>query len=120
MTLAETYSWILYAIGMTSHSYPATPKGISRAADEINHAVPTHTELQSSIAWLEAEGLIKQDGRSMEPTAMGREMLDRGSVSSDGVSEVWRSLTSELANMGVDDSEEINPSDMNTSQRPEA
>jgi hypothetical protein len=120
MTLAETYSWILYAIGMASHSYPATPKGISREADEINHAVPTHKELQASILWLEAEGLIKQDELSMEPTTMGREMLDRGSAASNGVSEVWRALTSELANMGVDDSEEINPSDMNTSQRPEA
>ena len=114
MTLAETYSWILYAVGMASHSTPATQKKISRAADEINHAVPTHKELQSSISWLEAEGLIKTDGQSMEPTALGREMLDRGSSSSNAMSVVWDFLTSELSNMGVDDSEEINPVDMNT------
>lgn len=107
MTLAETYSWIFYAIGTTSHSYPATHKGISRAAEEINHTAPSHKELQSSISWLEAEGLIKNDGQSMEPTALGREMLDRGAASSNAISGVWDFLTGELSNMGVDDSEEI-------------
>ena len=112
MTLAETYSWILYAIEMSSQRYPATQKGISRAADEINRAVPTHKELQASIAWLEAEGLIELDGEAMQPTALGREILERGTASADGVSGVWQSLTSELASLGVDDSEEINPSNM--------
>ena len=115
MTLAETYSWILYAVEMSSQRYPATQKGISRAADEINRAVPSHKELQASIAWLEAEGLIKLDGDSMEPTALGREILDRGTSSADGVSGVWQSLTSELASMGADDTEEINPSNMDPS-----
>jgi hypothetical protein len=60
MTRAETYSWILYAVGVTSRVAPASNADISRAADGINHAVPTQKEMQSSISWLQTAGLVRK------------------------------------------------------------
>ncbi|MBK6840046.1 MAG: hypothetical protein IPG90_18650 [Bacteroidetes bacterium] len=50
---------------------PTDMNGISSVADGINHAVPTHKELQTSIAWLIKNGLIVKQGRNYELTTRG-------------------------------------------------
>ena len=58
MKESKTISWIFLATVMASQVEPANFSDISQIADGINHAVPTHKELQSSIAWLVGNNLL--------------------------------------------------------------
>jgi hypothetical protein len=114
MTLAETYSWIFYAIGVSSHTSPVKQKEIFQVADGINHAVPTQKEMQASISWLIKENMIQKNGKSVQPTESGRSLLDKASSTSNTTSGVWKNLTDEFSNMGVDNTQEVNPNNINT------
>jgi hypothetical protein len=61
MTDRQIISWIFYAVAMASQERPVDIKGISMAADGINHAIPTQKELQLALAWLLKEKLIKEE-----------------------------------------------------------
>ena len=58
MKESKTISWIFLVTVMASQVEPAKFSDISQIADGINHAVPTHKELQSSIGWLVDNNLI--------------------------------------------------------------
>jgi len=59
MNSEEPNSWIFLAAGMSSNS-PITFKSILGVADGINHAVPTHRELQNAFKWLLNHKLISK------------------------------------------------------------
>ena len=52
MTNEQTISLIFLAVALASQVTPTDFQGISLIADGINHAVPSHREMQSSISWL--------------------------------------------------------------------
>lgn len=114
MTLAQTYSWIFYAIGMASQNSAATQMGISQVADGINHAGPTPKEMQASVSWLLKKNLIKKDGKSIQLTALGKMLFEKGRSFSNTISGVWKKLTEEFAMMGADNIQQINPNNMRT------
>jgi hypothetical protein len=72
MTDHQTISWIFLATAMASQNEPADFNSISNMADGINHAVPTHKELQTSLTWLTSNGLVMKIGNKYCLTEKGK------------------------------------------------
>jgi len=66
MSNEKTNSWIFLAAGMSSNGLPITYKDVLLIADGINHAVPTHKELQNAFKWLLNHELISKEGKNIE------------------------------------------------------
>ena len=112
MTLAQTYSWIFYAAGLASQKLPATFADVMVAADGINHAVPTHKEIRSSVSWSMAQGLISKIGKKLILTKEGISLLNDASASSGTAYGVWKYIEKRFSELGVDNSLQINPNTM--------
>jgi hypothetical protein len=65
-------------------------------ADGINHAIPTHQELQRSLGWLKHRGLVAKDGRTFSLTPGGAELLARCRKHNHTMMKVWNAVTLEL------------------------
>jgi predicted transcriptional regulator len=72
MTKAQTYAWIFLSISEELTSL----REITSMADAINHAVPTHKELQISFNWLEQQGLIERMGKKYRLTEFGSKVRE--------------------------------------------
>ncbi len=92
MSNEEVYSWIFLAIGLASSKSPAKLNGIIGIADGINHAVPTHKELQKSFSWLLKRKLIQKEGKNYSLTAEGIILFKKASETSDTLFQNWNYL----------------------------
>ena len=72
MTDTQTISWIFLSTAIASQTEPADVASISNIADGINHAVPTHKELQTSLTWLIQSGLVVKMGNKYSLTEKGK------------------------------------------------
>ena len=117
MTLAETYSWIFYAIGLASRNKPASIAEIERVADGINHAVPTQKEIQTSISWLKKHALIIKSGKKIELSGDGINLINKFSSESQTILGVWKQVENHFVDIGIDNSQQINPKNMITEQK---
>jgi hypothetical protein len=90
---ARTISWIFYAVEMATSSGPADYREISSVADGINHAVPTHKELQTSLTWLANAGLVSKSSGGYSLTTNGTALITGARKESNTVMKVWASLT---------------------------
>ena len=93
---AETISWILLAIFISSQSSPTTFEEIMQIADGINHAVPTQREMQTSISWLIANDLILKDGKKYSLSENGKILNDNVEKQNSVLMKMWKHLESEL------------------------
>lgn len=109
MTLAQTYSWIFYALGMASNHGPARASAIEQVADGINHAVPTQKEMQASLCWCVAQRLAQKEGKFYLLTDSGKALLKECSDSAGTTMGVWKNLETAFSIRGVNDSDDINP-----------
>jgi len=89
----RTLAWIFYAVEMATGGGPADFRAISQVADGINHAVPSHKELQSSLAWLVHAGLVIQSGRGYTLTPAGTDLIADCRKGRTTISQVWSRLT---------------------------
>ena len=71
MTESRIFAWILLSVP----ERPGTLQDIIAMADGINHAIPTHRELQVSLGWLRARGLVRKEGRRFGTTEAGLQLL---------------------------------------------
>jgi hypothetical protein len=92
MTTAQVYSWIFYAIAMATQLGPAKWAEVSMLADGINHAVPTHREMQAAISFCVDRGLIRKMQSKVELTSAGSELLETCKRGRGTIMEVWASL----------------------------
>ena len=97
MDEAQTYAWIMYALAGASQNEPASFRAISLVADGINHAVPTHKEIQSSLKWLMACGFVHNQGSGYLLTDQGCAVMAAARSGHNTVSKVWASLTRTLS-----------------------
>jgi len=111
MTLAQTYSWIFYAIGLASQNISASLVEIGAIADGINHAIPTQKEMQDSISWCLSQRLVLKEGKKYKPTIEGNALLNGSS--SNTTLGVWKYLENQFSKIGVDNTRQINPKTMN-------
>ena len=75
MNESTTISWIFLATAFASEQEPANFESILQIADGINHAVPTHKELQTSLDWLTKNGLVEKSGKKYQLTNSGTELI---------------------------------------------
>jgi hypothetical protein len=94
----ETISWIFLATALASQTSPTNFNGISMVADGINHAVPTHKELQTSISWLTDHGLVDRYAKKYALTSKGKAEYDKASKDKVGLTQIWKSLEKMITN----------------------
>lgn len=86
------------ALAMASEKSPADFNGISMIADGINHAVPTHKELQTSITWLTNSGLVAKQGKKYMLTTNGNNEFLNAAQTSSILSQIWVNLENRIKN----------------------
>lgn len=85
----QTISWIFLATAMASQNEPADFNSISSIADGINHAVPTHKELQSSLTWLIGNELVTKTGSKYSLTDKGKVDYETASRQASTLMKIW-------------------------------
>ena len=95
---SELISWIFLAIAMASETEPADLKEISMIADGINHAVPTHKELQTAISWLMNKELINKVGKNYILTKKGKEDYTNAQLETKTLLKMWVYLEQRIKN----------------------
>lgn len=92
-------SWIFLATAMASEHEPANLASISQIADGINHAVPTHKELQTCLNWLTKQGFVEKVAKKHKLTTSGTETVDRARARTTNIiMKIWDELTTEIEN----------------------
>lgn len=96
MTDSQTKSWIFLATALASQTEPADYEAISDVADAINHAVPTHKELQTSLAWLLKNDLVSKSVNKYRVTNKGLVVYASVSRQTETLSDIWDKLATVL------------------------
>ena len=99
MSPETTNSWIFLALAMASDESPTTLNGIIGVADGINHAIPTHKELQNAFGWLSKQGLISKKGKKYQLTNKGLALYKEASAESNLIFGVWDYLKERFSNL---------------------
>jgi len=74
---------------MASNESSVTLRDIIGVADGINHAIPTHKELQTAFGWLSKQGLISKEGKKYRLTEKGVALHREASAKSKRIFGVW-------------------------------
>lgn len=114
MTLAETYSWIFYALALASSAQSAKYRDIEQIADGINHAIPTQKEIRESLAWLNSEDLIIKKGKAYSLSEKGKVLFEKLSTDVNSTQDIWQRIENYFAKCGVDNKKDVNPNTLTT------
>jgi hypothetical protein len=95
MADAQTFSWILLSVSEQG----STRRQISEMADAINHAVPTHWELETSLNWLQEHGLVCGDGSHFSLTSTGSALLSGLRSPTRPIMQTWHAVEHALEEM---------------------
>lgn len=98
----EVYSWIFLAIGLGDRKSPASLDEVIGFADAINHAIPSHKELQNSFGWLLKQNLILKEGKKYRVADKGIILLDKADATSNFLLEQWKYLEKQFAFLNSD------------------
>jgi predicted transcriptional regulator len=82
----------ILSIAIGSQAEPITFSGISFVADGINHAIPSHKELQTAISWLTKNSLIIKNGRRYNLTKLGNSEYKTASNGVGTLLITWENL----------------------------
>jgi hypothetical protein len=108
MTEAQIVAWIFYSVAGASGQGPADFNGISTVADGINHAVPTHKELQSSLSWLQRVALVTQLSRRYALTGEGEAVMNSARQKANTTMSVWKELTQQMERIAKSSNQPLN------------
>jgi len=78
-------AWIFLSAGTGGDPTPVTFRSVLGVADGINHAVPTHKELQTAFKWLTSHGFMKKVGKGFTITEDGSSLLAEAGSRSDNI-----------------------------------
>ena len=92
MTDADIFSWILLCLSAEG----STRRQISEMADAINHAIPTHQEMETSLRWLQETGLVREDGCRFALTEAGATLHQRHRSPTRPIMAAWNLLSHEV------------------------
>ena len=93
----EAVAWIFYSIALGSEAAPINRRDISSIADGINHAVPSESELTTSIRYLITLGFIQQTGKFFSLTQSGLAIVASARENSLTARSIWQALTVSLS-----------------------
>ena len=105
MTDSETFAWILLSVPERGGKL----QDLIAMADGINHAIPTHRELQTSLGWLKSYGFVVKEGRNFLLTELGTDLLARARSAKQTMMRTWERVTAELDSLA---GEEAPPDDV--------
>ena len=92
-------SWVFLATAFASEREPANFESITQIADGINHDVPTHKELQTSLGWLMKNELVEKSGKKYQLTNEGIALVDKAKTRTNNIIlNIWDELTKEIEN----------------------
>jgi predicted transcriptional regulator len=92
MNERQTKSWIFLAISVAAEVRPSDFAGISMIADGINHAVPTHKEMQTSISYLLGKELIEKKRNKYSLTPKGASLIGQAKLNKNTYLQIWKEL----------------------------
>jgi hypothetical protein len=113
MTDSQTYAWILLSVPESGGRL----QDLIAMADGINHAIPTHHELQRSLGWLKSRGFVLKQGRTFLLTERGADLLARARSTNQTMMQTWDRVTAELTSLG---GEEAPPDDVTVEEEKSA
>lgn len=97
MTDSQIIAWIFFSTSLASEQEPANFESISQIADGINHAVPNHKELQTSLSWLIKTELVEKVGKKYQLTTTGIALIDEAKSRTNNITlNIWDELTQEI------------------------
>jgi predicted transcriptional regulator len=96
MDNSTTISWIFLSIVLSSDKSPVDFKGISQVADGINHAVPSHKEIQDSVSWLLRKDFILKIGNKYSLSDLGKAMLIDSEKNTKTVLNIWKNIDNKI------------------------
>ncbi len=96
MTDTQVFAWIFFSIQEELSSL----QQIIGNADAINHAIPSHRELQMSLGWLQRQGLIQRKKKQYCLTKPG--LVISKKVSSKSKFKTWDKTTEYLSKLSQD------------------
>jgi predicted transcriptional regulator len=91
MTNNQTVSW----------TEPSDFSSISDIADGINHAVPSHKELQTSMTRLTNNGLVIKKGNKYSLTSKGKLDFEDASKETATLLKIWKNLEDKIKKYGT-------------------
>jgi hypothetical protein len=95
MTESQIYTWIFLSLS----EEPASLQDVVGSADAINHAIPSHQELQSAFGWLIAHGLAKKEGRKYAYTLEGSTLRKKCVGPKMTIRESWTAVEKKFSTM---------------------
>jgi hypothetical protein len=102
MKTEEIISWIFLSLGISSRNESVTYESISQIADGINHAVPTHSEMEFSITWLISKSLVVENGKMYSLSENGKVLFYRSEKKSKILLGIWKELEREITLINSD------------------
>lgn len=101
------------SVASVSQKEPAGLADVISAADGINHAIPTHQELQQALGHLQHLGLVVKENRRYSLTATGSDLIRAASSKRSRMHDVLQELSSHLPDCaeGLHRDEEVTPED---------
>jgi len=97
MDNSTTISWIFLSIALSSDKSPVDFKGISQVADGINHAVPSHKEIQDSVSWLLRKDFILKIGNKYSLSDLGKNMLIDSEKNTKTILNIWKNIDNKIS-----------------------
>jgi hypothetical protein len=97
MNPSQLYSWIFLATGLASKIQTASFSEISLIADGINHAVPTHKQMQTATNWLIKKGFLLKEGARYRLTTAGEAELSHAAMNSNVLLSIWKILETRIS-----------------------
>jgi hypothetical protein len=91
----NTHAWILLCVSEKG----STLERIIAVADAINHAIPTHKELQTSLGWLLSRGMVYRRERQFALTDAGSKLLAAARRPGRSLYETWDEVSAKLQTM---------------------
>lgn len=92
MTDQQIKSWILLATSIASQMQPTDFAGISMIADGLNHAIPTHKEIQSSMLYFIQRGFVEKTGSKYFLTPKGKLLITNATQNEEGYRQTLKRL----------------------------
>ncbi len=105
----RAHAWIF----LTLSDEPSARTDMIGVADAIDHAVPTREELQDSLGWLIANGLVAKEGQAYRYTEKGAGLRSDADQRSGTAQAAWNQVEKRLQQIAqpAQSSDEIAPED---------
>lgn len=102
MTSERINSWMFLAVAMSMNESAASLSDIIGTADVINHAIPTHSELQTAFGWMSKQGLLSKEDQKYRLTQEGLALYREASSQSNRTFEIWHFLKERFSGLNTD------------------